>query len=117
MCSRDYRNPTRSSRYFYDDEGSRLFQAIMNCRDYYPTNCEQEILESHGRSIVATCGNDPLNVIDLYLDHATDSDVTIEVDSKPVLVVSETVAETIGEQLLDLEETDNGPVLSLINSA
>ena len=53
------------SRYFYDDEGSRLFQAIMNCKDYYPTNSEREILENHGRSIMATCGKGPINVIDL----------------------------------------------------
>ncbi|MCP4449547.1 MAG: L-histidine N(alpha)-methyltransferase [Myxococcales bacterium] len=53
------------SRYFYDDEGSRLFQAIMGCDDYYPTDCEREILENHGRSIAATCAGAPLNAIDL----------------------------------------------------
>lgn len=53
------------SRYFYDDEGSRLFQAIMNSKDYYPTDSEREILENHGRSIMATCGTEPINVIDL----------------------------------------------------
>ncbi len=53
------------SRYFYNDEGSRLFQGIMNSEDYYPTDSEREILENHSRSIVATCGKGPLNVIDL----------------------------------------------------
>ncbi len=53
------------SRYFYNDEGSRLFQGIMNCDDYYPTDSEREILESHSRSIAATCGREPINVIDL----------------------------------------------------
>ncbi len=59
------KNKKLDSRYFYDDEGSRLFQAIMGCTDYYPTDSEREILENHGRSIMATCGKGPINVIDL----------------------------------------------------
>ena len=58
-------NKRLDSRYFYDDEGSRLFQAIMGCKDYYPTDCEREILQNHGKSIAATCSGAPLNVIDL----------------------------------------------------
>lgn len=59
------KNKKLDSRYFYDDEGSHLFQQIMNCPDYYPTESEKEILTNHGRSIVATCGQGPLNVVDL----------------------------------------------------
>ncbi len=33
-----------SSKYLYDDEGSRIFQEIMNLEEYYPTDCEYEIL-------------------------------------------------------------------------
>ncbi len=33
-----------SSRYFYDEEGDRIFQQIMNMPEYYLTNCEYEIL-------------------------------------------------------------------------
>lgn len=40
-----------SSRYFYDAEGDRLFQAIMRSPEYYPTNCEQEIFERQGVQI------------------------------------------------------------------
>lgn len=40
------RNPKRlSSRYFYDDEGSRLFKKIMHLPEYYLTKCEFEILK------------------------------------------------------------------------
>jgi len=53
------------SKYFYDDEGSRLFQKIMGLGEYYPTGCEREILENHGRSIVASCPQGPMNLIDL----------------------------------------------------
>jgi L-histidine Nalpha-methyltransferase len=32
-----------SSKYFYDAVGDKLFQDLMNCEEYYPTNCEMEI--------------------------------------------------------------------------
>jgi L-histidine N-alpha-methyltransferase len=32
-----------SSMYFYDANGDKLFQDLMNCEEYYPTNCELEI--------------------------------------------------------------------------
>jgi dimethylhistidine N-methyltransferase len=44
-------NKFLSSRYFYDAEGDRLFQAIMRSPEYYPTNCEQEIFERQGVQI------------------------------------------------------------------
>ena len=39
------------SRYFYDDEGDRLFQAIMDCPEYYLTRSEAEILQHQGAAI------------------------------------------------------------------
>lgn len=39
------------SKYFYDDAGSRIFQNIMNMQEYYLTDCELEILDSHRKSI------------------------------------------------------------------
>jgi L-histidine Nalpha-methyltransferase len=39
------------SKYFYDDEGSRLFQKIMTLPEYYLTNCEYQILKSQSSSI------------------------------------------------------------------
>lgn len=32
-----------SSKYFYDANGDKLFQELMNCDEYYPTKCELEI--------------------------------------------------------------------------
>ncbi len=40
------------SKYFYDAEGDRLFQQIMQCPEYYPTRCEMEILTQQSRGIV-----------------------------------------------------------------
>ncbi|MBD78754.1 MAG: hypothetical protein CL840_07530 [Crocinitomicaceae bacterium] len=44
-------NKTLSSMYFYDDEGSRIFQEIMAMPEYYLTNCEYEILSEQGKAI------------------------------------------------------------------
>lgn len=39
------------SKFFYDTEGSRIFQQIMRMPEYYLTGCEAEILESHKSDI------------------------------------------------------------------
>lgn len=56
-----------SSRYFYDDEGSRLFQEIMRSPDYYLTGCEQEILSTQTKSIVKSMASshEKIRLIDL----------------------------------------------------
>lgn len=40
-----------SSRFFYDAEGDRLFQAIMASDEYYLTDCEHEIFAKQGEQI------------------------------------------------------------------
>lgn len=40
-----------SSKYFYDDEGSRIFQDIMRMPEYYLTDCELEIFETQKQDI------------------------------------------------------------------
>ena len=54
-----------SSKYFYDAEGSRLFQGITDLEEYYPTRIEAEILESRGAEIVEALGGEALNLVDL----------------------------------------------------
>jgi L-histidine N-alpha-methyltransferase len=41
------------SKYFYDERGDELFQQIMNCDEYYLTNCEMEILQTQSKNIAA----------------------------------------------------------------
>lgn len=41
-----------SSKYFYDDEGSRLFQEIMKLPEYYLTGCEFEIFSTQTEEIL-----------------------------------------------------------------
>lgn len=43
-----------SSKYFYDDEGSRLFQEIMKLPEYYLTRSELEIFTEQGPEIYET---------------------------------------------------------------
>ncbi len=55
------------SKYFYDDEGSRIFQDIMNMPEYYLTDCEHEIFSSQKEEITkAICsGNKLFNLVEL----------------------------------------------------
>ncbi|MEO7659221.1 MAG: L-histidine N(alpha)-methyltransferase, partial [Pyrinomonadaceae bacterium] len=46
-----------SSKYFYDDEGSRLFQEIMKLPAYYLTGCESEIFSTQSDAIFASFAN------------------------------------------------------------
>lgn len=55
-----------SSKYFYDDEGSRIFKEIMEMAEYYLSDCEYEILASQGDAIHQSLKfNQPFNVIEL----------------------------------------------------
>ncbi len=54
-----------SSRYFYDDEGSKLFQNITETKDYYPTRKEFEIFEQFGRELLYEVRGQAINLIDL----------------------------------------------------
>ncbi len=56
-----------SSRYFYDDEGSRLFKKIMHLPEYYLTRCELEILKTHKDDILRliTQDNESFELLEL----------------------------------------------------
>lgn len=43
---------TLSSKYFYDAQGDKIFQAIMQMPEYYLTNCEYEIFEQQKDKIL-----------------------------------------------------------------
>jgi dimethylhistidine N-methyltransferase len=54
-----------SSSYFYDAEGSRLFQRIMELPEYYLTRVEREILEAHGAQVASVFADQKVVVVDL----------------------------------------------------
>lgn len=64
-----------SSKYFYDANGDKLFQDLMNCEEYYPTKCELEIFsEKTGeicKAIIAE--GDTFDLIELGAGDATKS--------------------------------------------
>ncbi|WP_299777894.1 L-histidine N(alpha)-methyltransferase [uncultured Formosa sp.] len=55
-----------SSKFFYDDAGSRIFQEIMQMQDYYLTDSEFEILSLQAEKIhCALQFSEPFNIIEL----------------------------------------------------
>ncbi len=52
------------SKYFYDKRGDELFQRIMNCEEYYLTDCELEIFSGQTSALA-----------DIVIQHHTDFDV------------------------------------------
>jgi dimethylhistidine N-methyltransferase len=58
---------TLPSKYFYDEQGDKIFQAIMDMPEYYLTKCEFEILSEQKEAILRefSPGNEPFNLIEL----------------------------------------------------
>jgi L-histidine Nalpha-methyltransferase len=53
-----------SPKYFYDDLGSALFDAITRLPEYYLTRVERDLLATYGREIVASLAG-PLELVEL----------------------------------------------------
>jgi dimethylhistidine N-methyltransferase len=64
-----------NSKYFYDAAGDKLFQELMGCEEYYPTNCELEIFSEKTAEIceVIMGDGDPFDLIELGAGDATKS--------------------------------------------
>jgi L-histidine N-alpha-methyltransferase len=69
-----------SSKYFYDDEGSRLFQRIMELPEYYLTRAEFEIFSVQAKEIFKAFknGNIEFDVIELGAGDGTKTAVLID---------------------------------------
>ncbi len=69
-----------SSKYFYDDEGSRLFQEIMKLPEYYLTGCEYEIFSTQTDAIFRSFANGGggFDLIELGAGDGTKTAVLIE---------------------------------------
>ena len=69
-----------SSKFFYDANGDRLFQEIMNLPEYYLTNSELEILEEHKEALVrySSSGNATFNLIELGAGDGTKTRILLD---------------------------------------
>src|SRR5882757_595941 len=69
-----------SSKYFYDDEGTRLFQEIMKLPEYYLTGCETEIFETQSADIhhAFSNGDKTFDLIELGAGDGTKTAVLID---------------------------------------
>ncbi|MDB5114864.1 MAG: egtD [Mucilaginibacter sp.] len=56
-----------NSKYFYDAVGDKLFQELMDCPEYYPTNCELEIFSEKTAQLAAAiiADGDAFDLIEL----------------------------------------------------
>jgi L-histidine N-alpha-methyltransferase len=69
-----------SSKYFYDNEGSRLFQEIMRLPEYYLTGCEQEIFKTQTEEIFRAFanGDNAFDLVELGAGDGTKTAVLVD---------------------------------------
>jgi L-histidine N-alpha-methyltransferase len=67
-----------SSRYFYDERGSQLFQKIMDLPEYYLTACEFEILRSQKETFSEYIGREPFNLVELGAGDGRKTSILVE---------------------------------------
>ncbi len=66
------------SRYFYDEEGNRLFQQIMDLPEYYLTDCELSVLHHHKDRIAGHLAGGKFNLIELGAGDGTKTRILLE---------------------------------------
>lgn len=106
---------TLSSKYMYDDEGSRLFKQITQLDEYYPTRCERNILEIHKEAIGEFVKGEPFNLVEFGSGDGHKTNILLEHFQKEKLdfryVPIDISHQAIEEQMHDL--TTRYPDLSV----
>jgi dimethylhistidine N-methyltransferase len=86
------------AKYFYDAEGSQLFEQITELPEYYPTRCEMKILRDHGKEIgkvisegaaLVEFGSGSNKKVRILLKHAPKLAAYVPVDICPEMVEEE----------------------------
>ena len=69
-----------SSKYFYDHNGDKLFQQIMNMPEYYLTSCEYNILDLNKAQITALFAKETtsINLLELGAGDGTKTKILLE---------------------------------------
>jgi len=66
-----------SSKYFYDEQGSKIFQEIMNLPAYYITRAESSVFRLQGNNIIQLFGNE-FDLIELGAGDGIKTEILIE---------------------------------------
>jgi L-histidine N-alpha-methyltransferase len=90
-----------SPKYFYDDLGSALFDAITRLPEYYLTRVERDLLATYGREIVASLAG-PLELVELGSGSAVKTRLLIDalldrqntLTYRPIDISAEALAES-----------------------
>lgn len=67
-----------SSRYFYDERGSELFQRITDLPEYYPTECERQVLLGSREHLSHVLGDTPFSLIELGSGDGRKTNILLE---------------------------------------
>ncbi|RRJ89797.1 L-histidine N(alpha)-methyltransferase [Flavobacterium macacae] len=120
-----------SSRYFYDDEGSHIFQQIMKMPEYYPTNCEFEILSEQSENILEQLNfKEKFNIVEFgsgdgtktkqllqaFLNKNADfTYVPIDISEEAILILEENIRASIPEIQMNSKVGDYFDILEDIS--
>ncbi len=100
-------------KYFYDEKGSKLFEAICKTEDYYPTRTEYALLKEHAAEILEVV--EPKTCIELGAGTSIKTELLIsklcENYTNPVYVTIDVCEEVLVESAYRLLE--NHPILKI----
>lgn len=92
-----------SSKYFYDELGSRLFDEICNLPEYYPTRTEHEIMRSHLPEIADLVGPEAAVIEFGAGSNAKARQLLRELQSPVAYVPVEISGEYLADQVTELQ--------------
>lgn len=88
---------TLPSKYFYDRQGSQLFDSICELPEYYPTRTEMAIMQSHAGEMGEMIGPDAM-IVELGSGSSVKSDSLLKATPRPLCYVPVDISE---EHLLE----------------
>ncbi len=103
------------SKYFYDDEGSKLFDQITKLPEYYPTAAEIEVIKNHS-SEISDLGNEAkINILELGAganiktsilleqftnDHDSVNYIPIDISVRAVRTLEKEINDKFGQKII-----------------
>ena len=105
------RRKTIPARYFYDLEGSRLFEAITALPEYYPTRTEIGLLAAHGGDLARLAGRGR-PVVEFGAGSATKTPILLDATEAPLFIAIDISAEFLEQSVAALAE--DRPALRVI---